>query len=60
MEKSSSHLVLPTVESGDLEDDLSSKVNGATINLKKPTLEGVTLDLTKTNLIVTHLSVASR
>ncbi|XP_033647722.1 V-type proton ATPase subunit S1-like [Asterias rubens] len=59
MEESSSHLVLPTVESSDLQADLSSKVTGATIDLKEPTLEGVTLDLAKTNLIVKRFAVGS-
>ncbi|XP_038061345.1 V-type proton ATPase subunit S1-like [Patiria miniata] len=59
MTESLSNLVLPSVEPGDLESDLSSKVTGAVIDLKDPTLEGVTLDPTKTNLVVTRFSVSS-
>jgi V-type H+-transporting ATPase S1 subunit len=59
MYESLSHLVLPMVEPGDLERDLSSKVNGAVVDLKESTLSGLNLDLSKTNLVVKHFSVPS-
>ncbi|XP_022103970.1 V-type proton ATPase subunit S1-like [Acanthaster planci] len=59
MTESLSSLVLPSVELGDLQKELSSKVSGATVDLHNPILGSGTLDTTKTNLVVMRFDVAS-